>query len=241
MSDEFEGLPKTRKEALAVGEKTYFTGKPCKHGHVNKRYTSTRQCLGCHKSGVYETKEEKMARYYRNHGRNKKLKRQWYHKNKDKIAMGKDSINKRRRERYRLDNDRHRECQNKYRKNMYDECSEYRLRVMCRGMVTRCIKLCQIEKESSTFETLGYGPSELKSHLEANFIDGMSWDNHGSGWEVDHKIPITRYLEQGVTDLRIINSLENLLPMWSEHNKEKGNKTLEEYYEMRPEIKDIYV
>lgn len=28
--------------------KTYFTGKPCKHGHVAERHVASRQCVVCH-------------------------------------------------------------------------------------------------------------------------------------------------------------------------------------------------
>lgn len=37
----------TRAEAKAQGLKRYFTGKPCKHGHVAERYLSTGQCVEC--------------------------------------------------------------------------------------------------------------------------------------------------------------------------------------------------
>lgn len=37
----------SRKEALATGSWTYFTGKPCKHGHVDIRYTNMRSCRTC--------------------------------------------------------------------------------------------------------------------------------------------------------------------------------------------------
>lgn len=40
-------LPKTRAEAIAAGSRKYFTGAPCKHGHVSARYTTTMVCLGC--------------------------------------------------------------------------------------------------------------------------------------------------------------------------------------------------
>lgn len=36
-----------RAAALATGEKTYFTGKPCKRGHVCERRTVSSVCLGC--------------------------------------------------------------------------------------------------------------------------------------------------------------------------------------------------
>lgn len=37
----------SRQEAKAVGLKRYFTGEPCKHGHVDERFTSTRWCCAC--------------------------------------------------------------------------------------------------------------------------------------------------------------------------------------------------
>lgn len=41
------GPPVTRKEALAQGLKHYFTGKPCKHGHILKRRVSNSECGAC--------------------------------------------------------------------------------------------------------------------------------------------------------------------------------------------------
>lgn len=37
----------SRDEAFRTGLKTYFTGKPCKHGHLAPRYTSTGACAEC--------------------------------------------------------------------------------------------------------------------------------------------------------------------------------------------------
>jgi hypothetical protein len=36
-----------RAAALANGDKTYFTGKPCRRGHVTARYTMTGICKDC--------------------------------------------------------------------------------------------------------------------------------------------------------------------------------------------------
>lgn len=33
----FEDLPKSRAEAIKVGSTYYFTGKPCIHGHIDRR------------------------------------------------------------------------------------------------------------------------------------------------------------------------------------------------------------
>ena len=38
---------KTRKQAMVDGENTYFTGKPCKNGHMNFRYVQSGSCYDC--------------------------------------------------------------------------------------------------------------------------------------------------------------------------------------------------
>lgn len=42
-----EQLPKTHKEALEKGTVRYFTGRPCKHGHIAPRFTSSKNCEKC--------------------------------------------------------------------------------------------------------------------------------------------------------------------------------------------------
>ena len=42
-------LPKTRAEAKATGATHYFTGEPCKHGHVAPRKTKG-ACIECVKN-----------------------------------------------------------------------------------------------------------------------------------------------------------------------------------------------
>ena len=37
----------TRREAMALGLKRYFTGKPCPHGHIAERFLSSGTCVTC--------------------------------------------------------------------------------------------------------------------------------------------------------------------------------------------------
>lgn len=37
----------TRMEAIKAAKEVYFTGKPCIHGHIVNRYTSTGHCIEC--------------------------------------------------------------------------------------------------------------------------------------------------------------------------------------------------
>jgi len=38
----------SRKAAFAQGLVRYFTGTPCKQGHIAERYVSTGSCIECH-------------------------------------------------------------------------------------------------------------------------------------------------------------------------------------------------
>lgn len=68
---------------------------------------------------------------------------------------------------------------------------------------------------------LGYSTEELKSHLEQQFTEGMSWDNHGK-WHIDHIIPLCYFTE--VHQVREAWGLQNLQPLWASDNLKKGRK-----------------
>lgn len=48
---DIEALPKTKAEARSAGLKHYYTGKPCKRGHLAPRNLSA-QCVECHREDV---------------------------------------------------------------------------------------------------------------------------------------------------------------------------------------------
>lgn len=51
----------SRAEAARKGRKTYFTGIPCKHGHISERYTSNNVCITC--SNIYNSRRVAKTRY----------------------------------------------------------------------------------------------------------------------------------------------------------------------------------
>lgn len=56
----------TRKEAIARGLKRYFTGKPCKNGHVDWRYVCDHSCAACMRAKVARQRKanpEKVKRH----------------------------------------------------------------------------------------------------------------------------------------------------------------------------------
>lgn len=94
-----------------------------------------------------------------------------------------------------------------------------------RACVYRMLNLSGEEKIKSTCVTLGYSYLDLRSHIESLWLTGMSWDNYGlSGWHIDHVKSIKSFIDEGVTDAKVISSLSNLQPMWAIDNLIKGAK-----------------
>jgi hypothetical protein len=54
----------TRKEAVASRLIRYFTGKPCKHGHVAERRTDTGNCIECHRLAQQTPQRKEYVRHY---------------------------------------------------------------------------------------------------------------------------------------------------------------------------------
>ena len=47
---DLDAIPKTRKEAILLGSKHYFTSKPCANGHVCERVTKSKVCVECNRA-----------------------------------------------------------------------------------------------------------------------------------------------------------------------------------------------
>ena len=79
-------LPKTREEAKKTGSKYYFTGQPCKHGHVAPRKTKG-ACIECLKV-EWAKGNETRADYFREYNKRedvKDRKNEWYQENREAV------------------------------------------------------------------------------------------------------------------------------------------------------------
>ena len=91
-------LPKTRAEAKASGAKYYFTGEPCKHGHVAPRKTKG-ACVDCLKV-EWEKGSQTRAEYFRAYNRSdagQTAKQRYYEANRNAViarAQARPSIEK---------------------------------------------------------------------------------------------------------------------------------------------------
>ena len=78
--------PATRVEAKKTGSKYYFTGQPCKHGHIALRKTKG-SCLDCLKV-EWAKGNETRAEYFKQYNQSEasqKAKREYYERNKKQV------------------------------------------------------------------------------------------------------------------------------------------------------------
>lgn len=79
-------LPKSRAEAKATGAAYYFTGEPCKHGHVAPRKTKG-ACTECLRAD-WEKRNVARAEYFKQYNQTeiaREAKRKYYEKNRDAV------------------------------------------------------------------------------------------------------------------------------------------------------------
>jgi len=77
-----------------------------------------------------------------------------------------------------------------------------------------------------SFRHLPFTPTQLKSHLEAQFDSKMSWGNYGSYWHIDHIRPVSSFYFEGPNCAGFVEcwALTNLRPFEAKANLSKGKK-----------------
>lgn len=91
----FEQTSVTRKEAIARGETLYFTGKPCKRGHLAPRQVSTRTCMLCgrfhtkawREANLEHSRELSKAAYERDAVRQRARSLKWHEENRERALV----------------------------------------------------------------------------------------------------------------------------------------------------------
>lgn len=230
-----------RKEAKAAGVKTYYTGKPCKHGHVSVRRTDNGVCCECDKiksKSYKEANKESIREQRKKYASENREAVTAAHKNWRQA--NREKLNARRRERrsndlhrylskereyHSVNRDRIRESRREYyrvyatRRRANDPT--YKVHTRMRDFNRRCVEAIKGVKNWRTADALGYTPQQLREHLESLWEDGMSWDNYGE-WHIDHVKSISSFVSEGVTDVSVINAMSNLQPLWAFDNLSKG-------------------
>lgn len=119
--------------------------------------------------------------------------------------------------------EKHNIYQAEYKNKKYNNDINFKLKAILRSRLRKSLK--NDWKVGSSVELLGCSVQEFKSHLEAKFQSGMTWDNWSvSGWHIDHIKPLDSFDLKNKEDLKKACHHTNLQPLWSEDNCSKSNK-----------------
>ena len=187
-------LPKTRAEAKATGAKYYFTGEPCKHGHIAPRKTKG-ACVECLKV-EWERGNQTRAEYFRAYNKSdagKAAKERYYEANKaDVVAKARATPN---------------ELKNAYRKAWAERNA---LSILANTKVRR-----RKHRQATPPWLTRTQKSEMRALYQAAILSSQTT---GERYVVDHIYPLRSDVVCGLHvpwNLRIVTQKQNL---------EKSNK-----------------
>ena len=153
----------------------------------------------------YKKTELEYNKRYKEDGRKKQKSDERYEKKKDEII---------------------RKCV-EYNKKKYENDPHYRIRISLSTRINKVLKEQGMDKNNKTSEALtGCTKLELQQHIEAQFVEGMTWENYGSIWHCDHIIPCCAYdLTIEIEQYKCFN-FRNLQPLFSSDNEQKGGSIM---------------
>lgn len=106
----------------------------------------------------------------------------------------------------------------------------FRLSANIRGRISKAIR--RNSKRGKSLELLGCSVEFLKRHLEKKFLPGMTWDNYGSEWEIDHIVPCSLFDMNDKWHQFVCFNWRNLQPLWTKDNQVKHNMLPGNYKEI---------
>lgn len=176
--------PKTRKEAKEQGAKYYFTGKPCKHGHVALRVTKG-ACVECRK--IEWALENKRRSQLPKSEASKAAGRRYYEKNKKDVIQRALQRSKEDQRKYKNRYDKKNPEKKKLATNMYRK----RLRDASPSWLTK----------------------QHKQEIRAIYKKALEWtEKYGQEYSVDHIVPLRGRLCSGLHvpwNLQLLTRVEN--------------------------------
>ena len=186
--------------------------KLCEKIHSKKYYIDNRKNILLKKQKFYENnKTSELLRRKKN-----------YNENRDRELL--------RMKKYREENKEYfKEYSKKYNKDYEKERLKidpiFKLTKNVRRRILLFFESKNLSKKNNTFIIIGCSPEYLKDHIENQFTEGMSWENHGLfGWHIDHITPLSSAKTED--EIYKLCHYTNLQPLWSKDNLKKGGKTI---------------
>lgn len=99
---------------------------------------------------------------------------------------------------------------------------EYRIRRNLRRRLNHALH--GVNRAERTMSLLGCTIDQFLGHLEINFREGMSWENYGKVWHIDHVRPCASFNLTDPAQQKECFHWKNLQPLFAKDNHSKGAK-----------------
>ena len=201
-----------------------LTSKHVESFGVDVRYA------GGHKNWCKQCcKEHRASHYLANKERIRKQNSEWHQANKERVAEygrqyyaeNKEWVTKRIKAARERNPELYKEINRRNRANRLATRPELRIHSRISSQLKYCIPTGKGGR--ATQELIGYPTSELRDHLEKQFLKGMSFENFGK-WHIDHIIPVSSFDLTTDEGIRAAWAITNLRPLWAKDNIKKGAK-----------------
>ena len=207
------------KDKIREYLKKYYEENKDKIIEYSKKYIEKNKDKVREYSKKYREENKDTVREYQEENKDKirEYKKKYQEENKDKIREYK--------KKYREENkDNRKKYLKEYTKIKYKKDPSFKLGFLIRIRMRNALKN---NKTSKSLELLGCTIQEAREHLEKQFKEGMTWDNHGyKGWHIDHIIPCASFDLTDLEQQKKCFHYTNLQPLWASENLYKGSKII---------------
>jgi hypothetical protein len=197
---------KTKRDNLSLEEKE---SKKQRKKEYDKKYNEENKDKRKEQSKEYreENKESK-----------KEYDKKYNEENKEKKAEQSKEWQENNREKSN-------EIKNRWRRNKKQNDIGFKISQVLRKRLNRAIKKNQGFKSGKSDDLLGCSYEKVIQHLEDQFTEGMTWENHGfEGWHIDHIKPCSVFDLTDPEEQKKCFHFSNLQPLWASENLSKGAK-----------------
>ena len=225
-------LPKIRKKAKELGSRFYFTGKKDINGEIFIKYTSS----GTTANFFLKDAHRKHRNEYEKKPHIKAYRKNYRKSNPEKIKEQVDNFKKKNpdydmlwnRNKYKNEDNRahRRKLKRDWERKRKKDDPSYKI---IKSHYSRINQLIKDSKSKKTMELLGCSKIFFINHLRKQFTAGMTIENYGTLWHVDHIIPLYTFgnLTTSQEAQAIAFNYKNTRPLLAQDNlrRPKGLKS----------------
>lgn len=204
------------------------------HNHIKNKDGKAIYCKPCNKSMMKPRTKDQALRDTKKYNlahpeKRKAIWNSYYERNKDKLRDKKKEWKEKpgKKELLAAANLRNKDKINEQRRaRRANPKPHQRVEKALRDRFMKVIVIMKSGKRYGSWrELIGCTIKEIKIHIESQFIEGMTWGNHGNGegkWNIDHIKPLYSFNLMDLEEQRKAFHYTNTRPLWFVDNMRRS-------------------